>query len=90
MKNLDSSLIGNATKNLARKFNTQMSRVRETRNLPEDDLAVTEADVRVLCHVGFPENADSVAYESNQRLLAVRWFDRFGLGFWVTVNQCLD
>eukprot|EP00890_Picochlorum_soloecismus_P000396 jgi/Picsp_1/1357/NSC_04837-R1_transducin wd40 domain-containing protein len=71
MKNLDSSMIGNATKNLARKFNTQMSRVRETRNLPDDDLAVTEANVRVLCHVGFPENADSVSYEPNQRLLAV-------------------
>lgn len=71
----DGNFIGNATKTLARKLNTQVSKVRETRaHLMDSQLLGSEVvDVEIVCHIGFPDNADSVAYEPYQKLLAVGW-----------------
>ena len=59
------------TKSLARKLNTQVSRVRETKKLPEDVLQSQDVFLKLRCHVGFPEDVDSVAYQSSRKLLAV-------------------
>ena len=59
------------TKSLARKLNTQVSRVRETKRLPDDLLQSQDVFLKLRCHVGFPEDVDSVAYQSTRKLLAV-------------------
>lgn len=64
-------MFGTATKNLARKLNTQVSKVRETREVPVDDLRDQDVFLKFRSHTGFPDGVDSLAYDSRQKLLAV-------------------
>ena len=68
---MDPTVFGTATKNLARKLNTQVSKVRETREVPADDLADQDIFLKFRSHVGFPDGIDSLAYDPRQKLLAV-------------------
>ena len=71
MASKDAGFFSNTTRNIARKLNNQVSRVRDPTGFPRDVLKASEVDTQFLQHVGFPESADSVAYEPVQRLLAV-------------------
>jgi hypothetical protein len=65
-------MLSDTTRHFARKLNKQVSRVRDPTWFPSDVLQQGNVSVHFLQQIGFPEAADSVAYEPVQRLLAVR------------------
>jgi hypothetical protein len=64
-------MLSDTTRHLARRLNKQVSRVRDPSSFPTDVLHADQVAPSFLQQVGFPEAADSVAYEPVQRLLAV-------------------
>jgi len=76
----DGGFLTQTTKSLARKLNHQVTRVKDGSSahvFPPDILKAGEVETQFLQHIGFPESADSVAYEPFQKLLAVRPFATF-------------
>lgn len=72
MASKEPGFFSSTTRSLARKLNSQVSRVRDPSHaFPVDVLSASEVQPQFLQHIGFPESADSVAYEPVQKLLAV-------------------
>ena len=67
-----------SSRNFARKLQ-QVSRAFES-GFPQDVLRTDAVHPRFIQHIGLPEDADAVAYEPVQRLLAVRRFVCLVLG----------